>query len=217
MKKKVLGIISIVVIIATVMAFTACSKRPETGVYLTLVNKTHQLPDNWESKIQLDTVKNSLDEELQIEHQTYEQFQLLRNELLKQGVQIELDSIYRSVEDQQELWDYFTEEYGEEYTKKYAAVPGYSEHHTGLAVDIFLIKDGQEIRENDDMIADREDFAKIHALLSDYGFILRYLEGKEAITGYAYEPWHLRYVGSKDIAKEITEKGLTLEEYLGQN
>ena len=50
----------------------------------------------------------------------------------------------------------------------------------------------------------------------NYGFILRYLEGKEAITGYGHEQWHIRYVGSVQTAREITEKGLTLEEYLGR-
>ena len=67
------------------------------------------------------------------------------------------------------------------------------------------------------MIAEREIFSKIHAKLADYGFILRYLEGKDEITGYAYEPWHLRYIGSVELAKEITKSGLTLEEYLKNN
>ena len=63
------------------------------------------------------------------------------------------------------------------------------------------------------MIAERDLFARIHAKLADYGFILRYLENKDDVTGYSYEPWHFRYVGT-DAAKVIVEKGLTLEEYL---
>ena len=81
----------------------------------------------------------------------------------------------------------------------YVAVPGYSEHHTGLALDLYL--------ESMDV------WAKIHAKLPEFGFILRYPEGKEDITGYAYEPWHVRYVGM-DTAEEITSRGITLEEYL---
>ena len=100
--------------------------------------------------------------------------------------------------------------------KKYVAVPGFSEHHTGLAIDICLIKDGKVIDDDDDMIAERKIFAKIHEKLADYGFLLTYLEGKDDITGYSYEPWHLRYIDSVDLAKEITEKGLTFEEYLGR-
>ncbi|MBQ1553768.1 MAG: D-alanyl-D-alanine carboxypeptidase family protein, partial [Clostridia bacterium] len=76
-------------------------------------------------------------------------------------------------------------------------------------------KDGVRIDDNDDMIAEKEIFSKIHAKLADHGFILRYLEGKDDITGYAYEPWHFRYVDSPEIAHEITDAGLTLEEYLG--
>ena len=214
---------------ATIIVFTiifvlaACSSTTqsdtidnEENLYLTLVNKTHQLPQDWEECVQIDTVQNSLGETLQIEHKTYESFLKLRDALLLEDIQIELDSVYRTVEEQQELWDYFTEKYGEKYTKEYVAVPGYSEHHTGLAVDIFVIKDGEIIRENDDMIADKNDFAVIHNYLAEYGFILRYLEGKEEITGYSYEPWHLRFVNSKDIAEEITMKGLTLEEYLNE-
>lgn len=197
---------------------TEFESEQDYNPYLVLVNKTHALPDGWENVVHLETIKNSLGEENTIEYKTYEQFVQLRDELLEKGIQIELDSVYRSVEDQQEIWDAWSAdpELGEEYCKLYLAVPGYSEHHTGLAVDIFLIKDGKEIRENDDMIADTEDFAKIHKLLPKYGFILRYLEGKEDITGYAYEPWHLRYVNDPELAAELMEDNLTLEEYLGE-
>jgi D-alanyl-D-alanine carboxypeptidase len=63
------------------------------------------------------------------------------------------------------------------------------------------------------MIAEKEIFAKIHEKLADYGFILRYLEWKEDITWYRYEPRHLRYIGDAKIAKEIMDNWLTLEEY----
>ena len=220
MSKRFLFVITL--LIAIIVCFVGCSNEvdPEPdmdnslNIYLTLVNKTHQLPENWEELFQIDTVKNSLGEEVRIEHETYKHYQALRDELLEEGIQIELDSAYRSVDEQQELWDYFTKEYGEAYTKTYVAVPGYSEHHTGFAVDIFLIKDGEEIRENDDMIADREDFAKIHALLAKHGFILHYLENRDDVTGYSYEPWHLKYVGSPEISQNIVDSGLTLEEYL---
>ena len=185
--------------------------------YLVLVNKVEKLPDNYESIVQLITVKNSFGREFQIEKETYQHFVKLRDDLLKnEGIQIELDSIYRSVARQKEIVAEFTEKYGEDYVKKYVAVPGFSEHHTGLAVDICLVVDGKIIDDNDEMIAQKEIFSKIHKKLADYGFILRYLPGKEAITGYAYEPWHFRYVGEK-IAKEISAKNLTLEEYLSEN
>ena len=79
-----------------------------------------------------------------------------------------------------------------------------------------LIKDGEVIDDNDDMIAEKEIFAKVHARLAEFGFILRYPEGKDEITGYSYEPWHFRYIDSPEIAKEIMDSGITLEEYLGK-
>ena len=222
------AIVVVMLVSLVLLSFSACSSvgMSETtvtndfprDVYLILVNKTHPLPSNWEDEIQIDTVENCLGEELRIEHETYLQFQKLRDALLKEGVQIELDSVYRSVTEQQEIWDDWSADpkYGEDYCKKYLAVPGYSEHHTGLAVDIFVMKDGKEIRDNDDMIADIKDFAKIHELMPEYGFILRYLPGKEDVTGYAYEPWHMRYVGDAAVAKEINAKGITFEEYLNE-
>ena len=77
-----------------------------------------------------------------------------------------------------------------------------------------LMKDGKEISDNDEMIAEREIFAKIHPKLAKYGVILRYLEGRKDSTGYDYEPWHFRYIDSPEIAKEIMDKNITLEEYL---
>ena len=184
------------------------------NIYLALVNKKHKLPDNWLDLIELVTTKNSLSREFQVEWVTLKHFEGLRKKLLKEGIDIELDSTYRSVKSQEELWDEFEKLYGREYCEKYVAIPGFSEHHTGLAVDVCLIKDGKVIDDNDEMIAEKEIFAKVHSHLADYGFILRYMEGKENITGYSYEPWHFRYVGKK-VAKEIKRRNITLEEYLG--
>ena len=194
-------------------ASSTTSQSTQDDIYLVLVNKENQLPGDWLDKIELVTTHNSLGEELQVERLALANFEALRTELQQEGIDIELDSVYRSVDEQQAIWDEWIHEYGEDYCKKYLAVPGYSEHHTGLALDIFLIKDSKTIRENDDMIADTDDFAKIHQLLPKYGFILRYMKGKEDITGYSYEPWHLRFVG-QPTAEKITSRGITLEEYL---
>lgn len=184
--------------------------------YMILVNKTHKLPDDWEDKVVLAEGKNIYGETYLVEEKALESFEALREELLEEGIDIELDSVTRSVAEQQELWDEWTIEYGEDYVKKYVAVPGYSEHHTGLAIDICIDKDGVRINDNDEMIAEREIFGKIHERLADYGFILRYLEGADAITGYSYEPWHFRYINDPAVAKEIMDAGITFEEYLGE-
>ena len=164
--------------------------------------------------------KNVWDEDIKVEKKTYNQYKKLKievdNDLKDYNATIEIDSTYRSVAEQQDLWDEWSEDpdKGPEYVKKFVAVPGYSEHHTGLAIDICLKVNGKLIDDNDDMIAQKEIFSKVHEKLAKYGFILRYLENKDNITGYSYEPWHLRYIDNPKIAKEIMENNLTLEEYL---
>ncbi len=219
MKKRYL-LITIILLLVSVFA-TACtkSKTNRNGYdYLVLVNKYSQLPDDWEKNVKLVNAKNAWDEDIKVEKEAYEQYKKLAKDLKSEGITIELDSVYRSVKEQQKLWDEWSAdpEKGLEYVKKYVAVPGYSEHHTGLAIDICLRKGKKLVYENDDMIADKKTFSKIHKKLADYGFILRYLKGRDNVTGYAYEPWHLRYVGDKKIAKEIMDKNITFEEYLGQ-
>ncbi len=210
-KKYIFSILAIILCIAVV----GCGKKEESKIdYLVLVNKQNKLPDDWEEKVELVDVKTGLDETYKVEKKAAEAYQKLKEDLANDGVVIELDSTYRSVASQQELWDTWMVEYGEEYVRKYVAVPGYSEHHTGLALDIKLVVGDKVIYDNDEMIAEREIFAKIHAKLAKHGFILRYLENKDDITGYSYEPWHLRYIDNPEIAKEIMDKNLTLEEYL---
>ena len=183
--------------------------------YLVLVNKENKLPDNWEEIAELIEVKNSFGKFLKIEKETLEKFNELRTDLLKEWVDIELDSAYRSFSIQNEFFEKFKEEYGIEYASKYAAPAGYSEHHTWLAVDICLKKEnGEIISDNHEMIIELNIFDKVHKKLADYGFILRYPDGKDNITWYSYEPWHLRYIWDVNIAKEIMENWLTLEEYL---
>lgn len=184
--------------------------------YLVLVNKQHKLPEDWEANVELVETKNAFGETIKVEKEALKKYNELRDALLEEGVDIELDSVYRSVSRQEELWKEFEEEYWIDYTQKYVAVPWYSEHHTALAIDICIKKDWELIYDNDEMTEEREIFAKVHEKLADYWFILRYLEGKDDITWYGYEPWHLRYIRDVDVAKEIMEKWLTLEEYLGE-
>ncbi len=192
----------------------ASADEPKTD-YMILVNKQHLLPDNWPETVELETARNSFDDrEFLVEKEALKAFNALRDELLSEGIDIELDSTYRTVEYQQELMERFKKEYGEEYALATVATPGASEHHTGLAIDICLIKDGVVIDENEDMIAEREIFAKIHEKLPKYGFILRYPEGSEEITGYGFEPWHFRFINDVEVATEIFVENITFEEYL---
>lgn len=208
------------ILLATIILFgmTGCFGRKEESKidYLILVNGDNKLPEDYEDKLksELEEATNAWGDTIKIEKEALEKYNELKEAMAKEGVDILLDSGYRSVQEQQEVWDDFEKKYGLEYTKNTVATPWYSEHHTGLAIDIVIKKDGVLIEENDDMIAEREIFAKIHEKLADYGFILRYPEGKKEITGYNYEPWHFRYVGSADKAKEIKDSGLTFDEYM---
>lgn len=118
---------------------------------------------------------------------------------------------WRSLREQQEIWNDSLAENGREFTEKYVAVPGHSEHQTGLAIDLGLKQ------EKIDFI--RPDFP-YHGLCqtfreeaAGYGFVERYPAGKEAITGIGHEPWHFRYVGVPH-AEIMTKTGMVLEEYL---
>lgn len=191
--------------------------------YMVLVNADNVLPDGWEEALDITTITNSVGDEVMVESKAYEAYCALKEAVEKDlegydkgEVRLELDSAYRSVAAQQKIVDDFTEKYGEDYVKKYVAVPGFSEHHTGLALDLYFTVDGKDVYENEDLVQYPDIWDAVHARLPEFGFILRFPEDGEAITGYAYEPWHIRYLDSPEIAKEITDKGITLEEYLGK-
>jgi len=118
-------------------------------------------------------------------------------------------SAYRSHKTQKALFDRYVKRDGYEKARTYSALPGTSEHETGLAVDV-TSSDGKCAAADCFGDTKEADWLKKHA--ANYGFIIRYPEGKQDITGYQYEPWHLRYVGV-DLAGEIAANGSTLEEY----
>ena len=183
--------------------------------YMVLVNKLHELPADWEEKLETVHMTNSIGDDVEVEKKAYDAYLNLKAELEKEDIFVDLDSARRSVADQKRIMDDFTEKYGADYAKKTVATPGFSEHHTGLALDLYLIIDGKDVVENEDLIQYPEIWAKIHEKLAENGFILRYLKDKEHITGYGYEPWHIRYLDDPETAKTIMETGMTLEGYLG--
>lgn len=118
---------------------------------------------------------------------------------------------FRTQQEQQKIWDDTLKQHGLIYTQKYVAIPGCSEHQTGLAIDLALNQ------ENIDFICpsfpDEGICHLFQQLAPSYGFILRYPKGKETVTKIGWEPWHFRYVGTPH-AQIITNHHLTLEEYL---
>lgn len=182
--------------------------------YLVLVNGDNRLPDDFEDSVELIDFVNFAGEKCKIEKKTYEAFLRLQEDVLKNyGIQAELTSIYRSISQQEETFKRFFNEFGIEYANKYVAKPGHSEHHTGLAIDVGIVIDGKLHRTIEELLSLDHLYKPIQAKLNQYGFILRYPKGKEDITKIGYEPWHFRYIDSPEIAKEITDKGLSFEEY----
>lgn len=182
--------------------------------YKILVNKNHKIDNNYLLKVKLITTKNVDGIDVQLEKETYEAFLKLQKFLEKKGIIIGISSAFRTIERQEKIYQRFIEVYGKEYADAVVAPVGCSEHHTGLAVDINIQKeDGTWPVGNNELMSQEPELVKIHQFLAQFGFILRYPKEKEDITGYPYEPWHLRYVG-KEIAKKIYAKNYTLEEYL---
>lgn len=181
--------------------------------YKVLVNKENKIKDSFLSKIELITTKDVDGIDVQVEKETYKAYLELKEFLATKNVVIGIASAYRSKEYQQEVYDEFVEKYGKDYADKVVAPVGCSEHHTGLAIDINIKINGAWPSDNNELMEQENHYKAIHKYLSDYGFILRYPEGKEDITGYPYEPWHIRYTG-KTVAKIIESNNYTLEEYL---
>ena len=182
--------------------------------YLILVNKENSIPTDWEDEIKLINIVDIEGEKTKIESETLDKFYELRQKAAEMGLEIEINSAYRSVKDQEDIAREIEMEKGPEYVQLYVATPGYSEHHTGLAIDVALRQNGQKVVENEERTVKRQMYEKLHTILADYGFILRYPKGKEDITGYRYEPWHIRYIQDVEKAHEIMDNNQCLEEYV---
>lgn len=182
--------------------------------YTILVNNKNLLPRDYvpENLIEIhEPTGSKLDKTYvnRLNAEVYKAFKKMQNDALNEGYEIFVDSSYRTYEYQEKLFNKTAAEKGLEYAQKFIALPGGSEHQTGLATDIIFRRNGEMIEEQ------KEEDAEIKWLFTHahkYGFILRYPKGKEKITGFNFEPWHFRYVGKK-LSKEIFAANITLEEY----
>lgn len=155
-----------------------------------IANKTYGLPSNYDPG-EDKTARAAFTE--------------MQNAAKKEGISLWVCSGYRSYSTQKGLYDNYCKRDGKAAADRYSARPGHSEHQTGLAFDI---------NRAGDAFTGTKEQKWLAANCVKYGFIIRYPEGKESITGYKYESWHVRYLG-KDLAKKVADSGLTLEEYLG--
>lgn len=152
-----------------------------------------------------------------IEKAAGEAFELLRRDLAERGIDIGIYSAYRTKKEQKKVYKKYSKREGWCETN-YVPKPGYSEHHTGLLLDIVVwwpeVNDwATETLER--TVQDPEFFCIVHESLADYGFIDRYPARSEDITGYPGEPYEIRFVGSSETAHAISDNMLCLEEYTG--
>lgn len=178
-----------------------------------LVDKQYKLPDGYEpSDLVYPDVRFTFSEKIDKRKMRQEAANALEDLFAgaeKDGIYLAGVSAYRSQETQKSLFNRYVEKDGLEKALTYSAFPGTSEHQTGLAIDVSG-SDGKCAAEDCFGGTPEAEWLAEHA--PEYGYIIRYPKGKDAITGYKYEPWHIRYVG-KELAQELDEKDLTLEEY----
>lgn len=157
-----------------------------------IVNKTYNLPSSYGTQL-TDTTTNSFNE--------------MRSEASKLGLNLYISSGFRSYSLQNTIYNNYVNMDGKANADTYSARAGHSEHQTGLAFDLNSINSS---------FADTQEGKWVNDNAYKYGFIIRYPKGKESITGYMYEPWHLRYVGT-NLATKLYNSGnwISLEEYYG--
>lgn len=183
---------------------------------IALVNEGHPLDTSY-----VPAEMTEIESERSVDSRIADDLKRMLSDAKDAGLSMYVASAYRSYEKQREVFnntmeDWISQGYSPlnayDETKKSVAVPGTSEHATGLAVDII----SSEYEALDDRQGDTEEQKWLMEHCWEYGFILRYPSDKSDVTNIVYEPWHYRYVG-KEAAKEITEQNITLEEYvLGQ-
>ena len=173
---------------------------------LILVNKYNYLDKDFKPDDVIDISSRYAYAENQASSKVLDEYIKMFNDAEAAGIKLVISSSYRDYDNQDETYNEYLELYGEDEARKYASLPGYSEHQTGLAFDILTLG----------VLTDDFDKTEEFKWLRDnsykYGFILRYPKDKENITGYSYESWHYRYVGV-DVAKKIHDEGITFDEY----
>lgn len=194
----------------TAAALSADELNAGDGWMLLLVNSSNAIPDGY-APTELTELSNGQS----VDKRIYPSLQSMFDDARTQGVYPVVSSGYRTAKQQQSEIDDKIQEYIDDGKSEdeartlaatYVAQVGYSEHEAGLAIDIVA----KANKSDDDTV-----WAWMKEHCAEYGFILRYPEGKEGVTGMSYEPWHFRYVGV-EAAQKIMGAGITLEEYLGQ-
>ena len=176
--------------------------------YLMLVNRDNLLDKDYIPP-NLVNANSLYKKNIEVDTKVLEMFNLMKKEALKYNYKIDIMSGYRTYKYQKNIYQKLLDDKGFNYTLRHIAPAGASEHQTGLAIDICIYKDNKCYIEHD--ITNFDEIKWLHNNAHRFGFILRYPQDKEYITGYDYEPWHFRYIGDK--ARYIYTHNITLEEY----
>lgn len=181
--------------------------------YTMLVNKQHPIPPEYvPADLTVPDIPFSFTEDLPKKRMRKEAAEALE-ELIRaaKAAQVELVGVsaYRSYARQAQIFANNADQRGVEVANQVSARPGESEHQTGLAIDLSCAAVNYQLIEE---FAETKEGKWLAANAAHYGFIIRYPKGKEASTGYQFEPWHLRYVG-RELATRLQQQGITLEEY----
>lgn len=184
--------------------FTSYTNEEATNDITILVNKYHKLPDDYEPDDLIDLSYKSGNYTYKLRKEAALAFEKLSSAALIENVIFYPYSAYRSYETQNILYTRYKERDGEEAADTYSARPGHSEHQLGLAVDVR----SNTLTSN----LTASDYEWMLKNSYKYGFIIRYPKGKQHITQFIEEPWHLRYLGV-DLATNVYESGLTYDEY----
>ena len=182
-----------------------------------IVNKQRSLPEGYEpSDLVEPDVPFSFEgphEKRHMRKEAAEALEKLFAGAKTDGIELRAVSGYRSYKRQVSIYNNNVKTKGEEYASRVSAVPGRSEHQTGLAIDVSSPSVGNVLEE---VFGSSKEGKWLDEHAAEYGFIIRYPKGQEGKTGYVYEPWHIRYVGA-DIAPDVVKSGLTLEDYFDES
>jgi len=206
-KDNLTDIVSIINVGANNEWYTNTKKTNLDKGHLMLTNKFNYLDNTYTSDNMIKVSKKySYGENQMLTNETYDAFITMFNAAKKENLTLIINSSFRSYEDQEEIYNYYKINRGEEAANKIAAKAGFSEHQTGMSVDI------QTYGSTASTFEEFDEFKWLSNNAHKYGFILRYPKNKEYLTGYEYESWHYRYVGV-EVATYIYENNITFDEY----
>lgn len=186
--------------------YASTEPTPNPGSVDMLVNKRFYLSESFVPSELVEMSVQYATKGVQMSSAAYEAFKRMADAMKEQGLSMYASSTYRDYAYQSELYNSYVKRDGEETADTFAARPGFSEHQTGLTADLATSSGGLT------KFGDSEEYQWMLSNAYRYGWILRYPEGKESLTGYEAEPWHWRYIG-EELAAKVYQSGLTYDEY----